>query len=153
VKPLSAGSEIDSWCTKCRMDLGHRIVAMVGGKPKRVECQTCFSQHNYRAPRSLDRTPVRRTASNISAPKPSGSAGHRAAEKARVQAQRVNEWEAKIAGQALDAFTRYSIDKTYKRGELIVHKKFGEGYVVDVLEDGKVSIMFRDGPKTLAQKN
>ena len=48
VKPLTAGSEIDAWCTKCRMDLLHRIVAMVRGRPKRVICMTCNSEHNYR---------------------------------------------------------------------------------------------------------
>ncbi len=47
-KKLSAGSEIDAWCTRCRMDLGHRIVAMVGTAPKRVICLTCGSVHNYR---------------------------------------------------------------------------------------------------------
>jgi hypothetical protein len=36
-------------------------------------------------------------------------------------------------------------------GELIAHKKFGEGYVVEVLDANKVSIMFRDGLRTLAQ--
>ena len=51
MKKLTAGSEIDAWCTKCRMDLGHRIVAMVKDQPKRVVCQTCGSQHNYRAPK------------------------------------------------------------------------------------------------------
>jgi len=132
------------------MDLGHRIVAMVGERPKRVECQTCFTQHNYREPKSAQRSPAAKRAPGAGpTPKP---AGVRVAEKVRVEAQRVNDWESRIAGQAVDAFTRYSIDKTYKRGELIAHKKFGEGYVVDVLEDGKVSIMFRDGPKTLAQK-
>ena len=52
LKPLTAGSEIDAWCTSCRMDLGHRIVAMVEGRPKRVECLTCGGQHNYRAPKA-----------------------------------------------------------------------------------------------------
>ncbi len=148
MKPLTAGSEIDSYCTRCRMDLGHRIVAMVGGAPKRVECQTCGSQHNYRAPRTNHPTIERRSRS--APPKPAKTAGHRAAEKVRVEAARVNDWESRIAGQALDAFTRYSIDKTYKPGELIAHKKFGEGYVLEVLDGGKVSIMFRDGPRTLA---
>ena len=59
MKPLTAASEIDSWCTKCRMDLGHRIVAMVGGAPKRDVCLTCGSEHNYRAPRSAGRISVR----------------------------------------------------------------------------------------------
>lgn len=147
MKPLSAGSEIDAWCTKCRMDLGHRIIAMFQARPKRVICQTCGSQHNYRAPANEAKPVVRRTA----APKPAGSAAQRVTEKVRAEAQRVNTWESRIAGQALDAFTRYSIDKSYDRDELVVHKKFGEGYVVDVLEDGKVSVMFRDGPRTLAQ--
>jgi hypothetical protein len=52
MKPLGAGSEIDAWCTWCRMDLGHRVVAMVGGAPKRVVCLTCDREHDYRAPRS-----------------------------------------------------------------------------------------------------
>ena len=147
VKSLSAGSEIDSWCTKCRMDLGHRIIAMVHGRPKRVICQTCGSQHNYRAPASETKAVVRRNA----APKPAGSAAQRVTQKAQAEAQRVHDWESRIAGQAMDAFTRYTIDKSYARGELVIHKKFGEGYVVDVLEAGKVSVMFRDGPRTLAQ--
>lgn len=48
-KPLKTGGEVDSWCTKCRMVLNHRIIAMVGPKPVRVECSTCGSHHNYRA--------------------------------------------------------------------------------------------------------
>ncbi|MDQ2643863.1 MAG: hypothetical protein M3020_08625, partial [Myxococcota bacterium] len=60
MKALSAGKEIDSWCTKCRLELGHRIVAMVGGAPKRVICLTCGSEHNYRAVKSDARSSVAR---------------------------------------------------------------------------------------------
>ncbi len=31
------------------MVLNHRIIAMVGTAPKRVECSTCNSHHNFRA--------------------------------------------------------------------------------------------------------
>ena len=147
MKPLTAGSEIDSWCTKCRMDLGHRIVAMVGGKPKRVICQTCGSQHNYRAPRMED-GPAARTRAASSGSKSSGTP--RVTNKAKAEAERLGEWESRMAGQAVTAFTRYAMDKQFSQGQLVLHGKFGEGYVVDVLEDGKVSIMFRDGPRTLA---
>lgn len=146
MKPLSAGSEIDAWCTKCRMDLGHRIIAMHQGKPKRVICQTCNSQHNYRAPASEKASVVKRT---TGAPRPA-SAAQRVTEKAKAEASRVNDWEKRIAGQALDAFTRYSIDKSYSAGELVTHKKFGEGFVAEVLDSGKVSIMVRDGARVLA---
>ncbi len=144
MKPLAAGSEIDSYCTKCRMDLGHRIVAMVASRPKRVICLTCGSQHNYRAPASEREAARKKTAG------PRRSAGERVTLKAKAEAERVQEWESRIAGQAHDAFERYSMDKKFSPGQLIQHKKFGEGYVVDVMDGGKINIMFRDGLKTLA---
>ncbi len=145
MKPLSAGSEIDAWCTKCKMDLGHRIIAMVGGQPKRVICQTCGSQHNYRAPKSGP-TAVRRRDNGGA----KTSSTPRVTNKAKAEAERLNEWESRIAGQRVDAFTRYSMDQRFSVDQLVLHSKFGEGYVLDVLEDGKVAIMFRDGPRTLA---
>ena len=42
------GGEADSFCTRCRMVLAHTILALEGGKPARVECNTCHGQHNYR---------------------------------------------------------------------------------------------------------
>ncbi len=144
MKPLTAGSEIDAWCTSCRMDLGHRIVAMVGGRPKRVECLTCGGQHNYREPKSerqkADGRPKR--AKSAAAPKQT--------ERARAEQMRFSEWETQTAGKPSDAFTQYSMNHRFSEGELVAHKKFGEGYVTEVLEDGKVSIMFRDGARTLA---
>jgi hypothetical protein len=150
MKALTAGSEIDSWCTRCKMDLMHRIIAMHQGRPARVICQTCFSQHNYRAPRaaSKNRAGVVR-APNRADPRPGSS---RPPTRARSEQERRSEWESRIAGQALTAFTRYSMERTFREGQLVLHTKFGEGYVVDVREDGKLSVMFRDGPRTLAHK-
>jgi hypothetical protein len=145
LKPLTAGSEIDAWCTKCRLDLGHRIIAMVENRPKRVVCQTCGSQHNYRAPKSVDRgVRVRRTTKASSAPRSRTA-------KAQAEFDRIQEWETKIAGNSLDSFTRYSIDRVFEVDELVAHKKFGEGYVVEILANNKVTVMFKDGPKVLAQ--
>jgi len=150
MKALTAGSEIDSWCTRCKMDLMHRIIAMHQGRPVRVICQTCFSQHNYRAPRAAPKTrPVVGRAPAAAGNRPSTS---RPPARARSEADRRSEWESRIAGQALTAFTRYSMERTFREGQLVLHSKFGEGYVVDVREDGKLSVMFRDGPRTLAHK-
>jgi len=148
VKKLSAGSEIDAWCTRCRMDLGHRIIAMVGVQPKRVICQTCNSQHNYRPPRN---SPTPR-GTPATPNRPAKAPSQRPTARARTEHERLAQWEAKIAGQALTAFTRYAMDRSFRLGQLILHSKFGEGYVAEVLENGKISIMFRDGPRTLAHK-
>lgn len=146
MKAIGAGSEIDAWCTKCRLDLGHRIVAMVGTRPARVVCMTCGSEHRYLAPKSGNgataEKPKKAAARTRAAPKPT--------QRALAEQERVSTWESHIAGKPADAFLRYSMDRTFSPGQLVLHKKFGEGYIVDVLEDGKVDVMFRDGSRTLA---
>ena len=147
MKPLSAGAEIDAWCTKCRMDLSHRIIALVEGRPKRVICQTCNSEHNYRSPKGVaSPTPARR-ASPTSARAPKGQ------RIAKAEQERLDEWKVHVLGKDEEAFKKYSIDGNFSEGELLLHKKFGEGYVTEVLEDSKVSVMFRDGPRTLAHQH
>ena len=47
-KKPSAGGLVATYCTKCKLDLGHTIMAMVGEKIVRVKCRTCGSEHNYR---------------------------------------------------------------------------------------------------------
>ena len=153
MKPLTAGSEIDAWCTKCRLDLGHRIVAMVHGAPKRVVCLTCGSEHNYRAPQVQKSPPGVIFRNRIEKKEPKApSAGVRAAQRAKTEHDRYQGWAEKTLGRAVDAFTRYSMNDTFAEGQLVLHPKFGEGYVERVLEGGKISIMFRDGAKTLAHR-
>jgi hypothetical protein len=149
VKPLTAGSEIDSYCTRCRMDLGHRIVAMVGGAPKRVICLTCNSEHNYREPKTIS-TPSVVVRNKKAAPKP--NAAQRVTQKARAEQERQDTWATRALGKPVDAFTKYRMDLNLREGELVMHSKFGEGYVDAVLEGGKVSVMFRDGARTLAHR-
>ncbi len=149
MKALTAGSEIDSYCTRCRMDLGHRIVAMVRDAPKRVICLTCNSEHNYRAPRSATGSSVV-IRSKKTAPK--ATAAQRVTLKARAEQERHEAWSTRTLGKAVDAFTKYTMDRRFKEGELVIHSKFGEGYVEIVLDANKVSVMFRDGARTLAQR-
>jgi len=38
--------------------LAHTIISMVGTKPKRVQCNTCEGEHNYRAKKPATKTTV-----------------------------------------------------------------------------------------------
>lgn len=57
------GGEVDAACTKCKMLLGHTILAMVGSRIARVRCNTCQGEHNFRTsgrrPARLARLPRR----------------------------------------------------------------------------------------------
>jgi hypothetical protein len=152
-KPLRAGGEVDSWCTKCKLVLNHRIIAMVGGVPARVECSTCGSHHNYRARAPGEKAPSAGISSRASA---SGSSSPRAARASVTKAQqaaldRERSWEKAIAGKAVSEFKNYRVDQTFSEGDLIRHKKFGDGVVTRVLDPKKIEILFKDEPRTLAQ--
>jgi hypothetical protein len=131
------------------MDLGHRIVAMVGGAPKRVICLTCNSEHNYREPKTIS-SPSVVIRNKKAAPKQ--SAAQRVTQKARAEQERQDTWATRALGKPVDAFTKYRMDLHLREGELVMHSKFGEGYVDAVLDGGKVSVMFRDGARTLAHR-
>ena len=57
--PYRVGQDVDAWCTRCRLDTTHVIVALGpdGDAPKRVECTSCGGQHNYRAPKTVKPPP------------------------------------------------------------------------------------------------
>jgi hypothetical protein len=63
--------------------------------------------------------------------------------------ERREQWRARVSGQASEAFTPYSIDETFALDQLVLHRKFGAGYVANVLPEGKLSVMFESGPRTL----
>src|SRR2546430_15525379 len=79
---LRVGGDIDAWCTRCKMNLGHTILAMVGTRPARVRCNTCQGEHNFRGAPEAPRK---------------GSWQPRAVRERPV----VTSWEALLAGKEL----------------------------------------------------
>jgi hypothetical protein len=145
MRKTTAGSEVDSYCTKCKMDLNHRIVAMEGERIARVECLTCRGQHNYRTPKSSAASTTRRRAAGSTANKPAG------ARRTRISAEEQNRqvWESAIVGKSPTDFVAYNIKQVFAQGQLVRHKKFGDGIVHQLKEDGKVAVLFQEGEKVL----
>lgn len=155
-KKPKTGGEIDSWCTKCKLDLTHRIIAMVGDVVKKVECKTCGSHHLYRAPKSeRERAKAVKAAARPerepkSARPASSKASERASAHSRAERDLVAAWEHAIAGQPATAFKPYRITLALSMGELVRHSKFGDGVVYRVVDPTKVEILFKDGVKMMA---
>jgi hypothetical protein len=156
-KKPRTGGEIDAWCTKCRLDLTHRIIAMVGDVVKKVECKTCNSHHLYRQPKSeRDSKAAARVAARSSEPRAASSSGSRSSGAERLNAAQRAErdqtvaWERAIAGKPTGAFKPYRITLVLGEGELVHHSKFGDGVVAKVIDRGKVEILFKDGARTMA---
>ncbi len=133
---LRAGGEIDAFCTRCRMLLAHTILALVGQRPARVQCNTCGGQHNYRA--SPD-------APKEEAPKAQARASTRTAEPRGSRARL--SFEESLAARS-GAGKPYSPKATFLADEVVVHPLFGRGYVGAVRQD-KIDVVFQAGTKTL----
>jgi hypothetical protein len=152
-KTLKPGSEVDAWCTKCRMDLLHRIIAMEGPKIARVECRTCNGHHNYRRPKSAPApvtTKAERSPAKAGTARSPALSGRKLAAH-EIERQRESTWEKAVLGKPMTSFRAYRASQTFASGDLIRHGKFGDGYIVRIIDRQKVEVMFKDGPRTLAQ--
>jgi hypothetical protein len=112
-----------------------------------------MSHHNFRARAPGDKGPAapRKVASSSST-----SSGPRSTRASVTKAQqaaldREKSWEKAVAGKTVGEFKPYRVDEQFAEGDLIRHKKFGDGIVTRVLDPKKVEILFRDEPRTLAQ--
>jgi hypothetical protein len=150
-KLLRVAGEVDSWCTRCRLLLNHRIVSMKSGKAYQVECLTCRSAHLWRphapggkAPTAGERSAgVRRSATSPAGPARSG----RVSAAARLEEQ----WAKATLGRGDRDFKAYNVAGNFHEGDLVRHKKFGDGVVTRIIDAKKVEVLFRDEPRTLAQ--
>jgi hypothetical protein len=154
-KKPKTGGEIDAYCTKCKLDLTHRIIAMVDDRVKKVECKTCNSHHLYRRPkteRDAAHANIAARAEKRKVTSPTGGTkAERAARAEKAERDQLHTWEHAIAGKAATAFTGYRISLSFGQGDLIRHPKFGDGVVVRVMDQTKVEVLFKDGPRTMAQ--
>ncbi|MGH7298569.1 MAG: hypothetical protein ACRELB_26755 [Polyangiaceae bacterium] len=151
-KPLKVAGEVDSWCTKCRLVLNHRIVSMKNGKAYQVECLTCRSTHLWR-PTSPGDKPSPTAGAGSSARTPRAASGSNGPRSTRVTPAMRHEqsWEKAIAGRGVNEFKSYNVGASFREGDLLRHKKFGDGVVTRVIDAHKVEVLFRDEAKTLAQ--
>jgi hypothetical protein len=127
------GGEVDSFCSKCELTLAHTVIAMVAGRPVKVECNTCHGVHRFRgAPAG---------ASNSAS-----VAMRKAARPAREKKSELAFEEALAAkkGPALP----YTPKRTFEVDQVVEHPTFGKGFVTAVRDD-KVEIAFRTDVKVL----
>lgn len=145
VRKRSAGDNVEAKCTRCRSVLNHTIVAMVGERIVRVQCNTCGGQHNYHPPQE-EKKPAERSATARSTAPRTSSTGRTRREPVPAGP---SEWERSTEGIDPATATPYAMDRPFHTGEIVSHPVFGIGIVVTVTKPNKVEILFRDGTKLL----
>ncbi len=142
---IRVGGEVDDQCNTCNMNLAHTILAMVGINVKRVQCNTCGAQHNFRSAQPLAKATSFAAPRKTSAPRASGSGTRPSPAKAAVV---VASFDEQLKGKDLTKARKYSVKDSFKLDEVIDHPTFGFGIVSAVRVD-KVDITFKSELKTL----
>ena len=140
-KKLSAGDNIEARCTRCRTVLNHTIVAKVGERVVRVECNTCHGMHNYSGAKTAA-APVPHSSSQ------KNPAGSGKAKKEPGRAER-EEWESLRAAMEGKPVRAYDMNGKYRANDLVEHEVFGLGIVLLVVGPNKMKVIFQSGKKLL----
>ncbi len=121
----TVGAEIEALCTKCKIDRSHKIEALKSdGNINKVICSTCKSSHRFRRPLSD-------------------------ASKPKSTTKRTKKGHVIVTEVELTKAKPYALNGSFDVGDIIKHKKFGPGKVLETRSGGKMEVGFEDGPKLL----
>ena len=131
---LTVGKDVLSYCTKCKLNLGHIIVAMKDVKHiAKVKCNTCGTLQAYKDPSISSKQNKTRTKKTLMTPSKIIS---------------VSElWMEKMSSTKKKS-TPYAMDAHFVKGDIIDNTKFGPVIVEKVVDD-KIEFIFRHEIKTL----
>jgi hypothetical protein len=146
MKKLHAGSDVDAYCSKCKMVLAHVIHAMVGDHPARVQCKTCNATHAFKERAADDPAPAR--ARSTASPKPTGGGG-KSRTKEAAQARAASSFAQALRGRTSAEARTYAVTERFTVGDVLEHKQFGLGVVNRVL-DNRIEVLFPDSMRVLA---
>ena len=131
---LTVGKDVLSYCSKCKLNLGHTIVAMKDAKTiAKVKCNTCLTIHSYKDPSTSSKQNKTRTRKTTMVPSKVISVS--------------DLWMEKMSSTKKKS-TPYAMDTKFLVGDIIDHTKFGPGIVEKVVDD-KIEVIFRHEIKTL----
>ncbi len=153
-KALSTGGECDAWCTKCKRDTLHNIVAMdaTGKTPVQVECRSCKGTHKYKAPKDA---PAPAAAKKTAATKTKSTSKKAAAKSptAPTAAALLKRWEDLVGKRAGTTAQRYKVTAGYGADDVIEHTQFGLGFVTEELGFNRIKVLFQDAERTLLARH
>jgi len=130
---IAVGTDVDAYCTKCKMVLAHAVVAMVGAKPRLVKCNTCGGEHNYRAEKPVAKKAVKK---------------EKTAKKTTTRKTR-KSWEDVMNEAAAKPHKKYAMSGSFHVDDWIEHAKFGLGCVQTFVAPNKITVRFADTTKLL----
>jgi hypothetical protein len=124
----------------------HVVVALVGGKPAKVECAHCHKQHQFRAA-APGSTAAAGPGTSPSASSTKAKTTRKAAPPPAPSASPSIDLAALTAGREAKG---YDPQRAYVAGDVVRHPSFGVGVVMLLPGPYKIEVAFQAGQKLLA---
>jgi len=132
-KKPAVGDNIEARCAKCKKVTTHQIIDFKKNETiGKVCCGTCTYEHAYRQPR-VKKTQEEKDATIL----------------AKKLAKSHAEFEDMIKDVDQSTAVSYNINSSFGLDDIIDHKIFGLGKVVELMTPNKMVVQFRDGMKIL----
>lgn len=131
--PPRVGGDALTFCTRCKMELAHVIVSMVGGQPAKVQCKTCRSDHRFKKNGGATTSSKPRT------------------HTPKIKVLASDHWEERMRQKHAGEMLNYSPKGQFAVGQVVKHPQFGMGIVEELKGPNKISVLFRVGEKLLVQ--
>jgi hypothetical protein len=133
---IAVGSDVEAYCTKCKLVLAHSVVAMEGAKARRVRCNTCNGEHNFRAAKPVPKAPSKKAATT------------KTAKKTTTKKTR-QSWEEVMQEAVSKPHKKYTMSGSFGEGDWIEHATFGLGCVQSFVPPNKITVRFADATRML----
>lgn len=130
------GKEVLAYCTSCKMDLAHIVVAMSGDRIAKAQCKTCKKEHAFKAPKGVTEPPKTKRGSKKAAGAPAGNP---------VEL----EWEKLMTQHKAAPVKPYTLKGQFMLGDKLSHPTFGDGIVGKLIYPNKLEVIFRTDVKVL----
>ena len=132
LEKITAGSNIASYCTKCKIGLDHAVVAIDNETIVKVKCKTCGSTHKFRDPADVKKPRV---------------------VKKKEDAAKTAEtlWETSLS-ETKGKERAYDMSVKFRVGDVLLHNTFGKG-IVRKLYLNKCDVLFKDKERLMASAN
>jgi hypothetical protein len=126
----AVGGHVDASCRKCAKITSHIVLAMVAGKPSRVECRVCHGTHQYKPTATTPRATTPRTGATRAskAPEPNPA----------------DVWAASMRSARGETLA-YAPSGRFAVGNKLKHPKFGEGVVARLASTTVCEVVFQTG--------
>jgi hypothetical protein len=128
------GKETLAYCTSCKMDLNHTIVALKGDRIAKVMCLTCKKEHAFKVAKG--------------ATEPKKKKAKKAVDENQTGPIEV-EWEKLMSAHKDMPMKTYSMKGSFALGDKISHPNFGDGIIGKLIYPNKVEVIFRTDVKVL----